>query len=166
MKSIEQEMSGKVAIVTGGNTGIGYGCAQVFVEAGMKVVIASRREAVCKKAADEINEIGPGECSYFVCDVSKPEQVEALVEFTVEKYGQLDGIVNNAGYVPAHLDACDMSMQKYFLTIDIGASSGRHILGAVGMDGKMTLEEIYRFDNGMKTVEGRKIWDVDIVSIL
>ena len=52
-------------------------------------------------------------------------------------------------------------MQKYFLTIDIGASSGRHILGAVGMDGKMTLEEIYRFDNGMKTVEGRKIWDVD-----
>ncbi len=113
MKSIEEEMSGKVAIVTGGNTGIGYGCAQVFVEAGMKVVIASRREAVCKKAADEINEIGPGECSYFVCDVSKPEQVEALVAFTVEKYGQLDGIVNNAGYVPAHLDACDMSIESY-----------------------------------------------------
>ena len=44
MRSIEEEMKGKVAIITGGNTGIGYGCAKVFLEAGMNVVIAARRE--------------------------------------------------------------------------------------------------------------------------
>ena len=113
MQSIEQLMKGKVAIVTGGNTGIGYGCAEVFVDAGMNVVIAARREDLGKEAAAKLAARGGGECTFFPCDVSKPEQVKALVDFTVEKYGRLDGIVNNAGYVPAHLDACDMSIESY-----------------------------------------------------
>lgn len=51
-------------------------------------------------------------------------------------------------------------MEKYYLAIDIGASSGRHILGHLEND-KMVLEEIYRFPNGMKEVNGEKIWDID-----
>lgn len=113
MKSIEQEMNGKVAIVTGGNTGIGYGCAEVFVSAGMNVVIAARREQLGMEAADRLNALGPGSCIFHPCDVSRPEQVEALVAFAVEKFGRLDAMVNNAGYVPAHLDACDMSIESY-----------------------------------------------------
>ena len=50
--------------------------------------------------------------------------------------------------------------QKYYLAIDIGASSGRHILGHVE-DGKMQLQEVYRFENGMKDMAGSKCWDVD-----
>ena len=49
---------------------------------------------------------------------------------------------------------------KYFLAIDIGASSGRHILGSV-TDGKLSLEEVYRFPNGMKEEDGILYWDVD-----
>ena len=49
---------------------------------------------------------------------------------------------------------------KYYLAIDIGASSGRHILSWI-QDGKMMLEEIYRFPNGMKEVNGEKLWDVE-----
>ncbi len=49
---------------------------------------------------------------------------------------------------------------NYYLAVDIGASSGRHILSHIE-DGKMVLEEIHRFPNGMKTVDGEKIWDVD-----
>ncbi len=113
MQSIEQLMNGKVAIVTGGNTGIGYGCAEVFVDAGMNVVIAARREDLGREAAEKLTARGGGECTFFPCDVSKPEQVKSLVDYTVEKYGRLDGIVNNAGYVPAHLDACDMSIESY-----------------------------------------------------
>lgn len=51
-------------------------------------------------------------------------------------------------------------MEKYFLAIDIGASSGRHILGSI-RDGKMQLEEIYRFWNGMEPVNGHLCWDVE-----
>jgi len=51
-------------------------------------------------------------------------------------------------------------MEKYYLAIDIGASSGRHILSHLE-DGKMILEEIYRFPNGMKDVDGEKVWDID-----
>lgn len=51
-------------------------------------------------------------------------------------------------------------MEKYYLAVDIGASSGRHILGTV-KDGIMTLEEIYRFENGMKKVDGHLCWDAE-----
>lgn len=51
-------------------------------------------------------------------------------------------------------------MERYYLAIDIGASSGRHILGCV-KDGRMALEEIYRFPNGMKSVDGQLCWDVE-----
>ncbi|MDD6193145.1 MAG: rhamnulokinase [Lachnospiraceae bacterium] len=51
-------------------------------------------------------------------------------------------------------------MEKYYLAIDIGASSGRHILGHMEK-GKMVLEEVYRFPNGIKEVDGEKVWDVD-----
>lgn len=113
MKTIEQEMQGKVAIVTGGNTGIGYSCAEAFVDAGMNVVIAARRKELGCQAAKELSARGGGECQFFQCDVSDPKQVEALVTFTVETYGRLDTMVNNAGYVPEHKDACDMSIESY-----------------------------------------------------
>lgn len=51
-------------------------------------------------------------------------------------------------------------MQNYYLAVDIGASSGRHILGHLE-SGKMWLEEIYRFENAMKNRDGRLLWDVE-----
>ena len=113
MISIEEEMRGKVAIITGANTGIGFGCAKVFSEAGMNVVMAARRKDKGEAAAAELNAAGKGECTFFQCDVSDPDQVKALVDFTVEKYGRLDTMVNNAGYNPIHMDACDMSIESY-----------------------------------------------------
>ena len=51
-------------------------------------------------------------------------------------------------------------MERYYLAIDIGASSGRHILGHME-EGKMVLEEIYRFPNGMQKRDGEKVWDIE-----
>ena len=51
-------------------------------------------------------------------------------------------------------------MEKYYLAIDIGASSGRHILSHME-NGKIVLEEVYRFPNGMAECQGQKVWDVD-----
>ena len=113
MIPIEEEMKGKVAIITGANTGIGFGCAKVFSEAGMNVVMAARRKEKGEAAAAELNAAGKGECTFFQCDVSDPDQVKALIDFAVEKYGRLDTMVNNAGYNPLHMDACDMSIESY-----------------------------------------------------
>lgn len=113
MIPIEEEMKGKVAIITGANTGIGFGCAKVFSEAGMNVVMAARRKEKGEAAAAELNAAGKGECTFFQCDVSDPDQVKALIDFAVEKYGRLDTMVNNAGYNAIHMDACDMSIESY-----------------------------------------------------
>ena len=113
MIPIEEEMRGKVAVITGANTGIGLGCAKVFSEAGMNVVLAARRKEKGEAAAAELNAAGKGECTFFQCDVSDPDQVKALIDFAVEKYGRLDTMVNNAGYNPIHMDACDMSIESY-----------------------------------------------------
>ena len=113
MIPIEEEMRGKVAVITGANTGIGLGCAKVFSEAGMNVVLAARRKEKGEAAAAELNAAGNGECTFFQCDVSDPDQVKALIDFAVEKYGRLDPMVNNAGYNPIHMDACDMSIESF-----------------------------------------------------
>lgn len=113
MKTIEQEMAGKVGVITGGNTGIGLGCAEVFCEVGMNVVIAARREEKGEKAANQINARGGGKCLFMRCDVSDTTEVEALVEYAMAKFGRLDTMVNNAGYVPPHMDACDMPVESY-----------------------------------------------------
>jgi NAD(P)-dependent dehydrogenase (short-subunit alcohol dehydrogenase family) len=84
-------LENKVAIVTGGSTGIGKATAAKYREYGAEVVIANRSADAGQETADELG------CAFTQCDVAEYDQVEALVEATVEKYGQLDVMVNNAG---------------------------------------------------------------------
>lgn len=84
-------LENKVAIVTGGSTGIGKATAAKYREYGAEVVIANRSADAGQETAEELG------CTFTQCDVAEYDQVEALVEATVEKYGQLDVMVNNAG---------------------------------------------------------------------
>ena len=81
----------KIAIVTGGTSGIGYAIAKLFVETGTTVVIASSRQS----AVDET--IAALHCDGIAADLSKAEDCKALVDYTLEKYGRVDILVNNAG---------------------------------------------------------------------
>ncbi len=87
----------KVTIITGGSKGIGEGCARVFCAAGAKVVICARGRDAGERMAAELSAKGPGECHFEVCDVTEPEQIRELVEKTVQRYGRLDCLINNAG---------------------------------------------------------------------
>ncbi len=89
-------VNGKVAIVTGASKGIGEAIARCYAEHGMKVVCANRDPFRGKEVADSIKSAG-GEAAFFRTDCSKPEDIKALVDFTMEHYGHLDGIVNDAG---------------------------------------------------------------------
>jgi NAD(P)-dependent dehydrogenase (short-subunit alcohol dehydrogenase family) len=101
----------KVVIVTGGTKGIGEGCVRVFVEAGAKVVFCARNAKEGEALAADLNRRGPGEAAFIRCDVSKVEEVESLVDRTVERYGRLDCLINNAGWHPPHQPIDDFSCQ-------------------------------------------------------
>lgn len=87
---------GKVAFITGGNSGIGRATAITFAREGARVVIAARREAEGIHTVEEIKKMG-GEAIFVRTDVREPEQIEAAVRETVETYGSLDFAFNNAG---------------------------------------------------------------------
>ena len=87
--------SNRVAIVTGGGSGIGAAIAGRFVEEGGRVVLAGRTES---KLAAVAETLGGDNACWKVTDVTVQSDVEALIEFTIGKFGQLDILVNNAGY--------------------------------------------------------------------
>jgi NAD(P)-dependent dehydrogenase (short-subunit alcohol dehydrogenase family) len=87
------ELIGKVAIVTGGASGIGAGIVEKFLAEGARVVIADVERDRGETLAAQLG----GDVAFISTDVSKPEQVGALVAHTVESFGRLDVMVNNAG---------------------------------------------------------------------
>lgn len=94
----------KVAIITGGNSGIGKAVALKFAEEGARVVIAARREGLCQEVADHIRQMG-GEALGHKTDVTSEAQVEQLIAITIQTYGRLDILVNNAGiFQRGHLE--------------------------------------------------------------
>jgi NAD(P)-dependent dehydrogenase (short-subunit alcohol dehydrogenase family) len=103
----------KVVIVTGGSKGIGEGCVRAFVEAGAKVVFCARDEAAGQALAREVGARGPGEAVFIRCDVSREAEVERLVDATVERYGRLDCLVNNAGWHPPHRPIDDFTPTEF-----------------------------------------------------
>ena len=94
----------KVTIVTGGSKGIGEGCVRVFVEeGGAKVVFCARDEAEGKALAEpEVNKKGPATALFVRCDVRKVEDIERLIDVTIEKHSRIDCLINNAGWHPPH----------------------------------------------------------------
>ena len=92
----EDANTGRVALVTGGGTGIGRATALELARTGARVAICGRRPEPLEEARAAIEAIG-GECLPVPCDVREPEQVDALVETTLERFGQIDVLVNNAG---------------------------------------------------------------------
>ncbi len=90
-------MTDKIAIVTGGGTGIGRAIARGLAEVGANVVICARRAEKCTEAAKEIEAATGAKMDAFPCDVSNKREVEALVWTTAERFGRIDILVNNAG---------------------------------------------------------------------
>ena len=99
-------LEGKVAIVTGGNSGVGAATAELFAKEGAKVVISARRLPQLEEVADRIRANG-GEVFVVQADVSKAEDAENLIAKTVAIYGKVDILVNNAGVLEAGLKPID-----------------------------------------------------------
>lgn len=96
----------KVAVITGGNSGIGEAAALLFAAEGARVVISARREAQLQAVAEKITAAG-GTVLVVPTDISKPEQAANLIEKTVETFGRIDVLVNNAGVLEEGLRPID-----------------------------------------------------------
>ncbi len=114
-------LEGKVAVITGGNSGIGACSAELFAKEGAKVVISARRVEQLEAVADKIKAAG-GEALAVPCDISNKEQCKEVVKKTVEKFGTIDILVNNAGVVDAGIEAVEkVTDQTIDTLIDINA---------------------------------------------
>lgn len=90
----------KVCIITGAGGGMGKVAAEMFAQEGAKVAVFEIDRAAGEQTAEEIRQAG-GDATFFYCNVADEDSVRAAVEQTVERYGQIDTLYNNAGIMPA-----------------------------------------------------------------
>ena len=120
------DMTGKTALITGASRGIGAAAAQAFAAAGANVVLAARSSDRIEALAAEIGD----KALAVTCDVAEFSEVSAAVEKTLERFGRLDILINNAGVIDpiANLDVSDP--QTWGQAIDINVKGVYHGLRA------------------------------------
>ena len=116
------DLQDKIAIVTGGAGGIGSAIALAYAEAGAHVVVASRKQANLDKVAAKITSLGR-ESLAIATDVTVPEQVDNVVKQTVDKFGRVDIMVNNAGGALHIKKAEDLSLDEWNAGIALNLTS-------------------------------------------
>jgi citronellol/citronellal dehydrogenase len=120
-------LAGRVALVTGGGTGLGRATAVELARCGASVAVCGRREEVLAEAVAEISEVGR-DASLVAGDVRDPAQAAAIVGAVLERHGQLDVLVNNAG-------------GQYFTPAELIALKGWQAVWRLNVDGMLNMSE-------------------------
>lgn len=115
------ENKNQVAVVTGAAKGIGKEIALALAKEGIKVVVSDLKVEECQVVVEEIKALG-GEASAVACDVSKKEDVDAMVSKTISDFGSLNILVNNAGIFP-FIPFMDMTEENWDKVIDVNLKS-------------------------------------------
>ena len=124
------DLTGKVALVTGGSRGLGKAMAEGLAEAGAKLAITARRTEWLEPTAREFQDRG-FECLAVPSDVSDPEQVERLVEATLDRFGRVDILVNCHG-VSWGAPVLEMPLDRWKWVIDVNVNGTYYTCRAVG----------------------------------
>ena len=113
------ETNGRVAVITGGASGIGLGMARAFAAAGMKLMVADLDEAMLATAVDELSLSGV-EVAGQTCDVSRLEQVEALAAAALDRFGAVHVLCNNAGVgLPTPTNNIRLEDWRWMIDVDL-----------------------------------------------
>jgi NAD(P)-dependent dehydrogenase (short-subunit alcohol dehydrogenase family) len=112
---MDLRLDGKTALVTGASKGIGLAIAKAMASSGAKVMLSSRKQEQLEKAAAEID----GDVDVFAANAGEPDQAEACVSATIERFGALDVLVNNAATNPYFGRAIDIDLSRYDKTFQV-----------------------------------------------
>jgi NAD(P)-dependent dehydrogenase (short-subunit alcohol dehydrogenase family) len=124
------DLTGKTAVVTGGNTGLGEAFARALVEAGAGVALAARTRERSERVAEEISE-ETGKAIAVDLDVTDPEQVDRMIEEVTERLGPVDILVNSAG-VCYHRPAAEVPQEEWHDVFDVNVHGLWHCAQRVG----------------------------------
>ncbi len=111
-------VEGRVAIITGGGSGIGRSSSVLFAKEGAKVVVACRGVEAGEETVRMIKEVS-GKATYIETDVSKTDNIKRLIEKTIKTYGKLDILVNNAGIAPEEVSIVDCTEDIFDKIVDV-----------------------------------------------
>ncbi len=126
------DLTGHVAIVTGGSRGLGLEMAEGLAEAGARLMICARRDEWLTPALAELRARGHT-VEGMPCDVSRPDDVQAVVDKTMQVYGRLDILINNAGITWA-APAAKMPLEKWRKVIDVNLTGAFLFSQAAGRE--------------------------------
>lgn len=116
----------KVVAVTGASSGIGEAIARELADAGCKVMLAARREEKLKSLVEELGD----NTAYHITDVTDAKQVQDMARATIDRFGKIDVLVNNAGIMPVS-PLLDLKMEEWNKAIDINIRGVLHGIAAV-----------------------------------
>ncbi|HYL97587.1 MAG TPA: SDR family oxidoreductase [Blastocatellia bacterium] len=126
------DLTGKVALVTGGSRGLGFEMAEGLAEAGASLMLLARREQWLTPAVEEFQKRG-FKCSGMICDVANADQVQAAVDKTIDEYGKIDILLNNAG-ISWGAPAQEMPADKWKMVLDVNLTGAFLFCQAAGRE--------------------------------
>jgi NAD(P)-dependent dehydrogenase (short-subunit alcohol dehydrogenase family) len=130
----EFDLSGRVALVTGGSRGIGRALALALARRGATVAVASRKLEACESVAAEIRAAG-GQASAHACHIGEPDAIDATLAALDERHGRIDILVNNAATNPYYGPALEMDLAAWRKTLEVNI--GGYFWASVGAARRM-----------------------------
>ncbi len=127
------DLTGKVAVIVGGATGIGLGITEGLADAGATIVVCSRRIEVCEQAADEINKKTGVKITPMRCDITSSEEVDKLIKKVVGKLGGIDVVFNSAGVGGSEKPIVKMEEKDWDSVLNINLK-GAYIMSKAGAE--------------------------------
>jgi len=125
------DLTGRVALVTGGTRGLGRAIVRTLAQAGADVVVASRKQEACDEAADEVRRAGRRALAH-VCHVGRWNEIDALVDAAYDEFGRIDVLVNNAGMAPTYPNPQGVTEELWDKTLAVNLKGPFRLTSLVG----------------------------------